>query len=392
MDTSTLVTGALVLAERSIRGAARRLDRPVASVAAALARLETALAVDLAHRAGATLTLTLEADRLAPALAGLAGLIETLIAPEAVGDGRARTAARIDLSFEALRRFVEVIRIGSIRAAARQLGIGQPQLTRQLRRLESELGEVLIERSTGGCRPTAAGRRAHDCAGEILSRWSGLVGRVPSEVRREAHTVRLGSVVPLGHESRIALLLAEVVARWRAARRLQHLSVVSTTAEELVGELMGGRLDLAILDCDPAPLGLDGICFSRTRMALIGAPGFHRGREAADVLLDAPVAVPSLRSGLRGIVNAIVAEGHPRIDRTPANFTEIDSISVIFNLVTRHGFVSVLPLSSFGDSRAGFEACELPGRFDLRLWLVWPRNRPAGREVDDILAYMKATD
>jgi molybdenum-dependent DNA-binding transcriptional regulator ModE len=56
-----------------------------------------------------------------------------------------------------LECFRRVIEHGSISAAARVLGVGQPAVSKQLRALEERLGVRLLERSTRGLEATPAG-------------------------------------------------------------------------------------------------------------------------------------------------------------------------------------------------------------------------------------------
>lgn len=56
-----------------------------------------------------------------------------------------------------LRDFVAVARHGSLRAAARDLGLGQPTLTKSIQALEKELGAPLFLRSSNGAVLTAQG-------------------------------------------------------------------------------------------------------------------------------------------------------------------------------------------------------------------------------------------
>lgn len=58
-----------------------------------------------------------------------------------------------------LRDVIEVAERGSLRAAARHLGIAQPALTRSIRELERELGAALFERRTTGVVVTPVGER-----------------------------------------------------------------------------------------------------------------------------------------------------------------------------------------------------------------------------------------
>lgn len=54
------------------------------------------------------------------------------------------------MKLNALRDFVAVAERGSLRAAARQLGVAQPAITRNIRELEKELGVTLFERQPTG--------------------------------------------------------------------------------------------------------------------------------------------------------------------------------------------------------------------------------------------------
>ena len=54
--------------------------------------------------------------------------------------------------------FLAVAEAGSIRAAARAIGVSQPAMTKNMRALETELGAVLLRRSAHGIELTASGR------------------------------------------------------------------------------------------------------------------------------------------------------------------------------------------------------------------------------------------
>jgi len=57
-----------------------------------------------------------------------------------------------------IRDFVAVAEAGSLRAAARVLGISQPAITKSIRQLEQELRVQLLQRTTRGVAPTRAGK------------------------------------------------------------------------------------------------------------------------------------------------------------------------------------------------------------------------------------------
>ena len=63
---------------------------------------------------------------------------------------------------QALLLFTRVVDLGSFSRAAAELGIGQPAVTKQIARLEKELGARLLHRSTHGVAPTEVGKLYYD--------------------------------------------------------------------------------------------------------------------------------------------------------------------------------------------------------------------------------------
>lgn len=76
-------------------------------------------------------------------------------------------SSRIDLRH--LRYFVAIVRNGSFRAAAEELNISQPPLTRQMQQLEEIVGTPLLIRRASGIQPTAAGVSLATEAANILA-------------------------------------------------------------------------------------------------------------------------------------------------------------------------------------------------------------------------------
>ena len=56
-----------------------------------------------------------------------------------------------------MRDVVAVAQCGSLRSAARYMGVPQPNISRSIRELEHELGVVLFERRVSGMVPTPMG-------------------------------------------------------------------------------------------------------------------------------------------------------------------------------------------------------------------------------------------
>lgn len=66
--------------------------------------------------------------------------------------------------FQAMATFVQVVDTGSFSAAARQLHVGQPAVSKTIAQLEDRLAVRLLNRSTHGLSPTEAGLRFYERA------------------------------------------------------------------------------------------------------------------------------------------------------------------------------------------------------------------------------------
>lgn len=69
----------------------------------------------------------------------------------------------------ALRAFIRTVERGSVTAAARDLGVSQPAVTKHLRNLESHVGARLVERSSRIVRPTALGQSLYEASRSALT-------------------------------------------------------------------------------------------------------------------------------------------------------------------------------------------------------------------------------
>lgn len=70
--------------------------------------------------------------------------------------------------FQAMATFARVIDTGSFSAAARQLNVGQPAVSKTIAQLEDRLGVRLLTRTTHGLSPTEAGQRFYERARRAL--------------------------------------------------------------------------------------------------------------------------------------------------------------------------------------------------------------------------------
>ncbi|MEE4418339.1 LysR family transcriptional regulator [Streptomyces bugieae] len=162
----------------------------------------------------------------------------------------------MDLEIRHLRVVCAIAGAGSLTRAAASLGMTQPGLSAQLRRIETLLGGALFDRRREGSAPTPLGDLVLAHARAILPGVDQLLADTDRAARRAAAParIRVGSVgAPLlGHlllAVRELLPSAEVTARCRYA------------PAPLLDDLGAGRLEAAVLGDHPGqePPPRDGV-------------------------------------------------------------------------------------------------------------------------------------
>lgn len=145
-----------------------------------------------------------------------------------------------------LRALCAIADAGSLHKAARQLGVSQPSLTTQLRRIEQALDGELFLRERTGCRPTPFGRAVLGRARPLLAGMAALV----AEARAAAQEPRL----------RIGSTASRALPGWlrRLRRRLPATEtslLVDVSANALLKLVAAGQLDVAFVhEVDGCPL------------------------------------------------------------------------------------------------------------------------------------------
>src|SRR6058998_1329974 len=92
-----------------------------------------------------------------------------------------------------MRLLVEVERRGSLSAAAKAIGIGQPSASQHLRLLEAAAGQRLVERNGRGSRLTEAGKILAAHAAQALTTLGAADEELAALAGLQTGTIRLGA-------------------------------------------------------------------------------------------------------------------------------------------------------------------------------------------------------
>src|SRR3984885_3469149 len=167
---------------------------------------------------------------------------------------------------DAMQTFVRVIEKGSFSAVAKQRGIGQPAVSKQLSALEEELGAALIHRTSRSIALTEAGREFYESALRILDDF-------------ESATLRIGrgQTSPKGV---IRITVPPTFARLHMVSKLPAFfaaypdMAVEMAASESPATIIQDGYDLAIHSGDLPDSSLVARRFAQTIIILVATPQY----------------------------------------------------------------------------------------------------------------------
>lgn len=212
---------------------------------------------------------------------------------------------------------------GSLGAAARRVGMAQPNATRRIRRLESLLGLPLIERTPRGSRLTPQGTVVAHWARELLADAARLLDAAAT-LRGERE-----SELDIGASMTIA---EHLVPSWLGDFRAQHPGILihlrvenSTEVSEAV--LQGGH-GVGFIESPHVAKGLHSTVVGQDRLTVIVHPGhpwarLRRPLTAAE-LAAAPLVMREAGSGTRTTLDVALAEW-----ARPAPLAELGSSAAV---------------------------------------------------------------
>ncbi len=204
------------------------------------------------------------------------------------------------MEFRSLFYFVRIAELGSITRAASHLRVAQPALTRQVQRLEDELGVALFTRVNRGVRLTEAGQKLRESANRILRD----VERTGDEIRaQDAHPS--GKIILGVTPTMCPVLVPELFAWMRLHYPMIDLKVVHAGMVRLEEMLIDGRIDLALMSELSRSRMIVSTPLAEEEMVLVTKPGARpHGVVGANELRRTPLI---LGDGLRAAMDALLA-------------------------------------------------------------------------------------
>ena len=270
---------------------------------------------------------------------------------------------------KALEAFQAAMACGSMTAAAKQLGIGQPAVTRQIKELEDSVGFPLFHRNGPRISPTERGLQFY---GEVQRLMSGL-----HQIRERAAAIRDGRIAAIDIAATPTMaggLLSPTLARM--GEDLPGVVNIETMNAEHVARAVTSRtadFGISALPLEHATLEAKVICESRLVAAIAeGGPFDVDGPLALEALSAARLLTVGNAYRIRGKINGALK----RENITPSGeIVTNSSLNAMMAARAGLGIAIIDPVTAFGIPVEGVAIRPL----SVSLPYIWGLFSAAGR-------------
>jgi DNA-binding transcriptional LysR family regulator len=167
--------------------------------------------------------------------------------------------------FDAMQIFVRVVEKGSFSAVAKERGIGQPAVSKQISSLEEELGTELVHRTSRSIAMTEAGRDFYGSALRILDDYENATSRIGRGQTSPKGLIRV-TVPP----TFARLHMVSKLAGFFAAYPDMSIEMGAESANTIIED----GFDLAIHSGDLPDSSLIARRFAQTMIILVATPQY----------------------------------------------------------------------------------------------------------------------
>ena len=301
----------------------------------------------------------------------------------------------MDLAF-ALRSFVRTVECGSMTAAARDLGISQPAVSKLLRNLEAHTGARLLERNSRGLRPTEQGLALFEASGDALSTIDAAIEALRANDRCVSGKLVLHGPACIGERHLHAIVMTF---------QDRHPAVsVDLRIENQSADLIQDNIDIAVRMGQPTGQDLIAKRIGFSRRILVASPEYlarRGGVEDCLALADHDLIVTNASLSSRGMLSLRKDDSTMKVRVAPKLTT--NNAQVLVNALKAHRGIGTAQVLLVADAlRDGTLVQVLPDHAiePTDLYLTYPSAKflrptvrafinfaiPALRGIDGIVA------
>ncbi|MEU8030230.1 LysR family transcriptional regulator [Streptomyces sp. NPDC049099] len=227
----------------------------------------------------------------------------------------------------ALELLLAVARLGSLGAAAREVGITQPAASSRIRSMERQLGVALVDRSPRGSRLTDAGALVTDWARRVVEAAAAFDAGARALRDRRDSRLRVAASMTIAEYMLPGWLLA-----LHAERPDTAVSLLAGNSAKVAELLLSGDADLGFVEGLTVPTGLDSAVIAHDRLIVVTAPGHPWARRrrplTPEELAATPLILRERGSGTRQVLDAALGGlARPLIELSSTTAVKASAVS-----------------------------------------------------------------
>ncbi|MBF6331240.1 LysR family transcriptional regulator [Nocardia transvalensis] len=291
----------------------------------------------------------------------------------------------------ALDLLLSVIELGSLGRAAQAHGISQPSASSRIRYLEKLVGVPVLERTTLGSRPTAAGA--------LIAEWAHAVVDAAAQLDAGIETLRAQ------RDSHLSVAASQTVAeylfpKWLMALRIRvpdtTIALEAGNSAEVAQAVRDGRATIGFVEVPDAPEDLDNRIVAWDRLVVVVAPTHRWARRSSITpadLTNTPLICREPSSGTRIAFEQAMIRHDPTWH--PDVLLELSSTTAIKTAVAEGLGPAILSSLAVNTELSDGTLVSPPlSGLNLRrpLRAIWPKAQRLTGPARDLLTIASGTD
>ncbi len=172
------------------------------------------------------------------------------------------------LTFRLLEVYQQVVDSGSITAASSALGLSQPTVSLQLKKLSSLFNMVLLEQRHGRLEMTEAGKALYQCAQEVLSSQARLNSYMQALQGMEVGSLKVAVVTTAKY------VIPPLLASFCDEHPGIDVTLKVGNRAQIIDRLKNNRDDIYIFSQPPKDLPIQAEPFMMNRLSVIAPPDY----------------------------------------------------------------------------------------------------------------------
>ena len=231
-----------------------------------------------------------------------------------------------------LESFLAVVQAGSLSAAAKNLYITQPALSRRIQSLEQELGYPLLQRSPGVRKATLTAQGEQFVS--LATQWMGIwneAQEIPARLSRKSYTIATNDSIEVCLLPPVLYLLAQQDPE-------VDVRMLSLHSAEAYLYMERGQADIAFISDARYSKNIDTVNLSSEKFVLLSDPNMKLPGDVTPEVLDG--------------AKEIYMNWTPGFDRwhrywfrMPRPHLQVDSTAFLAYMLSRGGYWAVVPVS-----------------------------------------------